>query len=51
VASGELPPALDIDRALDALSGPLFYRALVSGGPISAAFTDGLVADVLGSGS
>ena len=48
VASGELPPDLDIDRALDALSGPVFYRALVTGGPISPAFTDGLVADVLG---
>jgi AcrR family transcriptional regulator len=48
VASGELPPDLDIDRALDALSGPVFYRALVTGGPISPAFTDALVADALG---
>jgi AcrR family transcriptional regulator len=48
VASGELPPGLDIDRALDELFGPVFYRALVTGGPIPAAFTDGLVADVLG---
>jgi AcrR family transcriptional regulator len=48
VASGELPPDLDIDQALDALAGPVFYRALVTGGPISPAFTDGLVADVLG---
>jgi AcrR family transcriptional regulator len=48
VASGELPSDLDIDRALDALAGPVFYRALVTGGPITPAFTDGLVADVLG---
>jgi AcrR family transcriptional regulator len=48
VASGELPPDLDIDRALDALAGPVFYRALVTGGPIASVFTDGLVTDVLG---
>ena len=48
VASGELPPDLDADRALDALLGPVYYRALVTNGPISAAFTDGLVTDVLG---
>lgn len=48
VTSGELPADLDIDQALDALTGPLFYRAMVSGGPISPAFTDQLVRDVLG---
>ena len=48
VAAGELPPDLDADRALDALLGPVYYRALVTGGPISVAFTDGLVTDVLG---
>jgi AcrR family transcriptional regulator len=48
VASGELPPDLDADRTLDALLGPVYYRALVASGPISAAFTDGLVTDVLG---
>src|SRR6201995_5374632 len=48
VASGELPPDLDADRALDALLGPVYYRALVTGGPISAAFTDQLVSEVLG---
>ena len=35
-------------RALDALLGPVFYRALITGGPISAAFTDQLVFEVLG---
>jgi AcrR family transcriptional regulator len=48
VASGELPPDLDVDRALDALLGPVFYRALVTGGPISATFTDQLLFEVLG---
>ena len=48
VASGELPPDLDVDRALDALLGPVFYRALVAGGPIAPVFTDRLVAEVLG---
>src|SRR6201986_2970062 len=38
VASGELPSGLDVDRALDALLGPVFYRALVTGGPLSSAF-------------
>src|SRR6201986_5118087 len=48
VASGELPPDLDLHRALDALLGLVFYRALVTGGPISAAFTDQLVSEGLG---
>src|SRR6201996_4930263 len=48
VASGELPSGLDVDRALDALLGPVFYRALVAGGPHTPAFTDRLVAQVLG---
>jgi hypothetical protein len=48
VASGELPAGLDIDAALDALCGPVFYRALVTGAPIPRSFTDKLVDDVLG---
>jgi AcrR family transcriptional regulator len=47
VASGELTGALDLDRTLDALLGPLFYRAMLTGGPISATVTDQLVSDVL----
>jgi AcrR family transcriptional regulator len=49
VASGELADGLDLDRALDALLGPLFYRAMLTGGPISFAVTDQLVEDVLGA--
>jgi AcrR family transcriptional regulator len=48
VASGELPPGLDIDAALDALYGPVLYRALIAGGPIPRTFTDQLVDQVLG---
>jgi AcrR family transcriptional regulator len=48
VDSGELPADLDLDAALDALYGPVFYRALMSGGPIPRAFTDELVHRVLG---
>jgi AcrR family transcriptional regulator len=47
VASGELPTDLDIDAALDALYGPIFYRALITGGPIPRTFTDQLVHQVL----
>jgi AcrR family transcriptional regulator len=48
VASGELADGLDLDHALDRLLGPLFYRALLTGGPIAPAVTDQLVEDVLG---
>jgi AcrR family transcriptional regulator len=46
VTSGELATELDIDAALDALCGPLFYRAL-TGTSIPRAFIDTLVADTL----
>ena len=46
VASGELAAGLDVDAALDALLGPIFYRAL-TGAQIPRSFIDGLIADVL----
>jgi AcrR family transcriptional regulator len=46
IASGELPAGLDVDAALDALCGPIVYRAL-TGTPVPRAFVDGLVADIL----
>jgi AcrR family transcriptional regulator len=46
ITSGELPASLDIDAALDALCGPILYRAL-TGAPIPQAFIDRLIADVL----
>jgi AcrR family transcriptional regulator len=48
-AAGQLPDGLDLDRALDQLTGPVLYRAMVTGGPIDPAFTDQLVDDVLGA--
>ena len=46
IASGELEAGLDVDAALDALLGPIFYRAL-TGAQIPRSFIDGLIADVL----
>jgi len=46
VATGQWPQALDVDAALDALCGPIVYRAL-TGAPIPDSFIDGLVADTL----
>jgi AcrR family transcriptional regulator len=46
ITAGELPAALDVDAALDALSGPIIYRAL-TGAPIPRSFVDGLVAGIL----
>ncbi|MFC9439013.1 TetR/AcrR family transcriptional regulator [Nocardia sp. NPDC057030] len=44
---GELPPDTDIDFLVDQLVGPIYYRALVTGGPLPREFTDQLVARVL----
>ncbi|HTX11418.1 MAG TPA: TetR/AcrR family transcriptional regulator [Solirubrobacteraceae bacterium] len=46
VDCGELSVELEIDAVLDALCGPIFYRAL-TGRPIPRRFIDGLVADSL----
>jgi AcrR family transcriptional regulator len=46
IAAGQLPEALDVDAALDALCGPVVYRAL-TGAPIPQSFSDRLVADIL----
>jgi len=47
IAAGQLSPqALDVDVALDALCGPVIYRAL-TGAQIPRSFTDGLIADIL----
>ena len=46
IAAGELAADLDVDAALDALLGPIFYRAL-TGAQIPRSFVDGLIADVL----
>jgi AcrR family transcriptional regulator len=48
VTSGELAAGIDIDAILDALCGPIFYRAL-TGASIPRAFVDGLIANGLES--
>jgi AcrR family transcriptional regulator len=46
IASGELNASLDVDATLDALVGPVYYRAMTNR-PVSRAFVDGLVARTL----
>jgi AcrR family transcriptional regulator len=46
VERGDLRPDLDVELALDVLGGPLFYRLLVTGGPIDEQLGAG-VADLI----
>ena len=46
VERGDLRPDLDVELALDVLGGPLFYRLLVTGGPIDDRLAEG-VADLI----
>lgn len=46
ITAGQLPEVLDVDAALDALCGPILYRAL-TGTPIPESFVDQLIADTL----
>ena len=46
VERGDLRPDLDLELALDVLGGPLFYRLLVTGGPIDEQLAEG-VADLI----
>jgi AcrR family transcriptional regulator len=46
VERGDLRPDLDLELALDVLGGPLFYRLLITGGPIDNKLADG-VADLI----
>ncbi len=43
IAAGELAPGTDPDLFLDAIYGPLYYRKVVSGDPVSDDFIDGIV--------
>ncbi|MGD0698587.1 MAG: TetR/AcrR family transcriptional regulator [Trebonia sp.] len=49
VARGELRADTDIDLAIDMVYGPVYHRVLLTGLPVDAAFTDGLVDRVLAS--
>jgi AcrR family transcriptional regulator len=46
VERGDLRPGLDVELALDVLGGPLFYRLLVTGGPLDEQLAEG-VADLI----
>jgi AcrR family transcriptional regulator len=43
VERGQLPPDTDLDLAVDRLVGPIYYRVLVTGHPVSREVTNGLV--------
>ncbi len=47
VTRGELQKGLDYELALDLLGGPLFYRFLITGGPVDERLTRGIVDAVL----
>jgi AcrR family transcriptional regulator len=47
VERGDLRFDLDMELALDVLGGPLFYRLLVTGGPIDQTLADGVVELIL----
>ena len=44
---GDLRRGLDLELALDVLGGAIFYRLLVTGGPIDEALAKGIVELVL----
>jgi AcrR family transcriptional regulator len=46
VERGDLHPGVDLELALDVLGGPLFYRLLITGGPIDNQLAEG-VADLI----
>ncbi|WP_033293233.1 TetR/AcrR family transcriptional regulator [Amycolatopsis jejuensis] len=43
VARGELRSDIDLDCAVEQLVGPIYYRVLVTGGPVPPEFTDQVV--------
>lgn len=43
VERGELRPDIDRELALDFLGGPLFYRLLITGGPLDEVLAEGTV--------
>ena len=47
VERGDLRPDLDTELALDVLGGPLFYRLLITAGPIDEALAEGVVELIL----
>jgi AcrR family transcriptional regulator len=50
IARGELRPDLDMEIAVDLLLGPIYYRLLMSGEPLTTGFIDRLVSAVMAYG-
>ena len=47
IERGDLRSDLDMELALDVLGGPLFYRLLITGGPIDAVLAEGVTELIL----
>jgi AcrR family transcriptional regulator len=47
IERGDLRRGLDLELALDVLGGPLFYRLLITGGPIDEELVEGVVELIL----
>jgi hypothetical protein len=50
IERGELRRDLDVDIAVDLLLGPIYYRLLMSGEPLTRAFIDRMVRAVMAYG-
>ena len=50
IERGELRPDLDMELAVDLLLGPIYYRVLMSGEPLTSAFVERLVGAVMAYG-
>ena len=50
IEGGELRPDLDLELAVDLLLGPIYYRVLMSGEPLTSAFVERLVDAVMAYG-
>jgi AcrR family transcriptional regulator len=49
IARGDLRAELDVELTLDVLAGPLFYRLLITGGPLDERLVQGVVDLILES--
>lgn len=47
IERGELPATINVERAVDQLVGPIYYRVLVTGDSVDAEFTNSVVAGFL----
>jgi AcrR family transcriptional regulator len=50
IEGGELRPDLDLELAVDLLLGPIYYRVLMSGEPLTSGFVERLVDAVMAYG-